>query len=124
MIDPYSLEELASFPSIMDAANYVHVSDSAIRKYLKGNLNICGGYFWKRKNEDKVFTPLKENQKINTKNVAKIVQQYTLDHQLIAEYSSIGQANKAMGKSRSNQRIPEACKNHTEIFGFLWEFKE
>jgi hypothetical protein len=35
MVNPYNLEIIKTFPSIKDAAAYVKVSDSAIRKALK-----------------------------------------------------------------------------------------
>lgn len=34
-LDPYTLKEIKSFPSIQDGASWAHISDSAIRKSLK-----------------------------------------------------------------------------------------
>ena len=124
MIDPYTLQELKTFPSIEDAADYIQLSDSAIRKFLAGKSKTCGGYFWKRKNDNIEFIPLSKTEKIYTKNQPMKILQYTLDNQLIQEFSSLGQANKAIGRSRSNQQIVRACRNQTEAFGFLWKFKE
>lgn len=125
MIDPYTLEEKKTFPSIIDAANYIKLSDSAIRKNLEGKTNTCGGYYWKRVGEDKIFKKLNTKDVIKTKTMPKRVLQYSLDKtQLVAEFPSLGAANEAMGKSRCNQQISNACKNHTSAFGFLWEFKE
>ena len=123
MIDPYTLEEKKTFPSIKDAAEYLHLSEAALRKYFSGDTKTCGGYYWKKSNENKNFIKLKENEKINQKKTIKSVLQYTLAKELVAEYPSLSAANRAIGKSRSNQQIPNACKNHTEAFGFLWEFK-
>ena len=124
MIDPYTLEEKQSFPSIKDAANYIKLSEAAIRKNLTGQTKTCGGYYWKRKGENKHFEKLDKNEKIK-QTIIKPVLQYSLDKKnLIAEFPNLSIANEAMGKSRCNQQIPKACKNHTSAFGFLWEFKE
>lgn len=48
MIDKRTGEELKTFASIKDAAAYVGISDSTIRKYLSGNLKSAGGYLWKK----------------------------------------------------------------------------
>lgn len=124
MIDPYTLEEKKCFPSIKDAANYIKLSEAAIRKHLSGQTKTCGGYYWKRKNENKNFEKIEKDDNIRY-FVVKPVLQYSLDKkELINEFPTITAANEAMGKSRSNQQIPKACKNHTNAFGFLWEFKE
>lgn len=48
MIDKQTGEELKTFASIKDAAAYVGVSDSAIRRYFSGHLKSAGGYLWKK----------------------------------------------------------------------------
>ena len=48
MIDKKTGEELKKFTSIKDAAAYVGVSDSAIRKHLAGKMKSSGGYLWKK----------------------------------------------------------------------------
>lgn len=48
MIDKQTGEELKTFASIKDAAAYVGISDSTIRRYFSGQLKSAGGYLWKR----------------------------------------------------------------------------
>ena len=48
MIDIATQEELKTFPTIKDAARYVGISDSAIRKYFSGGSKSAGGYHWKK----------------------------------------------------------------------------
>lgn len=124
MIDPYTLQELKMFPSIKDASNYIKLTESAIRKHLKGETKTCGGYYWKKSGENKNFTKLEKTNKINTKNIPKKILQYSLNKELINEFSSLTQANYFMNKSRSNRTIFNACMNHTQAFGYFWEFKK
>lgn len=48
MIDKETGEEIKTFTSIKDAAAYVGISDSAIRKHLSGKMKSAGGYIWKK----------------------------------------------------------------------------
>lgn len=48
MIDTQTQKELKTFPSIKDAAKYIGISDSTIRKYFSGGLKSAGGYHWKK----------------------------------------------------------------------------
>ena len=48
VIDKETGEEIKTFTSIKDAAAYVGISDSAIRKHLSGKMKSAGGYIWKK----------------------------------------------------------------------------
>lgn len=121
MIDLYTLQKLKEFPSIVDAASYVGVTESALRKYFKMNQNLCGGYFWKKKGDNVHFTPLSKNSKIHNSTRAIPIYQYDQNNNLIAIHKSISAANKAMGKGRSNQTIATYLNTSHLVYGFYWK---
>ena len=57
--------------------------------------------------------------------LSKIVQQYTLDGELYAEYPSLGEVERITGFSKANV---SACCNgkphHNTQYGYIWKFKE
>ena len=122
-IDPYTLEELETYPSIVDAANSVKVSEAALRKYFKNNLKHCGGFYWKKEGEEKEFKKINKNITLKS-NSPKVVYRYDKEYNFICKYKSIGEANKDIGKSRSNQSILKACQNNSIYCDCYWEIKE
>ena len=126
MVNPYNLEIIKTFPSIKDAAAYVKVSDSAIRKALKKDKQpYSGGYFWILDKNNTQLIPLSSTKKIDNKALKKKILQYDENGNLIAEFSSFSQANKSLGKDRSNMRISKACKGEIPMaYGFIWKMIE
>lgn len=123
MIDPYTLKEIKTFNSICEAGRYLNISEAMIRKHLRGEATTAGGYYWKVLGEDKNFTPLNKDTKIQNTTALKILQ-YDDNNNLIKIYPSLSQANKALGKSRSNQSIKQACENHSKVFGYYWKIEK
>lgn len=120
MIDPYTLKEIQHFTSIVEAARFLNISDSAIRKCLKGNSNIAGGYYWKIENEEKAFTPYIQPKKRGIKVI-----QLDLNDNFIKQYDTISEANRAMKTRTSNRKIKEVCdKKIEEAFGYHWHYGE
>lgn len=125
MINPYTLEEMHEFNSIVEGANYVGISEGAIRACLSGKHSVAGGYYWKKQNEQKNFIPLSQSLAIRPSTQPKTIIQLDNNNCIIAEYRSLSQANLAMGTSRSNQNIKQVCENQKEeAFGYKWKYKE
>ena len=129
MLNPFTLEIIKVFPSIMDAANYAKISDSAIRKALTNSTKpYSGGYFWLKSEDEKnisLLTPLASTENKPVGRKAQAVEQYTLQGEKIAEFKSISQANLALGKSRSNENIKRVCQGQQqEACGYQWKYKE
>ena len=122
MIDPFTLEELKIFPSIVDAGQAVNISDSAIRKALKQERPYSAGFYWKKVGDERVLKPL---DKKPTERKAKIIEQYDLEGNKINEFKSASEANLALGKSRSNVLIGQNCRGERpSAYGYIWKYKE
>jgi hypothetical protein len=109
---------LAEYPSQRDAAQATNGSFQAIGQCCLGHIPSSGGFIWRHK--DSILPVLITVQR-STK--ARPILQYDLSGNLIAEYTSAGDAERRTG---ANHRQISACcggrlkKTH----GYKWKYKE
>ena len=94
--------------------------------------NVCNqkqisayGYLWKYKQDERPITEWVERVK-NKKQAGKpkkVVLQYDLNMNLIAEYESAAAAARAMGKT-SKSNLCRAARENKTAYGYLWKYKE
>lgn len=107
------------------SASCTEFQQSAISSVCLQKQISAYGYLWKYKNDPR---PIQEwVQRVENKKDAgrpkKIVLQYDLNMNLIAEYPSAKEAALAMGKtSRSN--LCSAARNGNKAYGYYWKYKE
>lgn len=94
-------EEICTYSSIVKAAKDVGCSEIGIRDCLKGIHKTCGGYKWEfvgygTKGANPQITA--RNEKIRQEKIEKKkVYQFSLKGELIAEFSCVKEASKAVG---------------------------
>ncbi len=115
MIDKETLQELKTFDSLKQAADFIKLNNSNIHHAIK-NGSLAGMYRWKY--EDQLA--YKKNMSIQEKLGKKIIQ-YNIDGIIIKEWVSISTAAKELGMSSSG--ICNCCKNKIQSFrGFKWSY--
>ena len=90
------------------------VSDNAIRKWCKSyNLPTVS----------KAYKIIEKNPNLG-KTIPKGILQLDLNNNIIAEYSSILQACKAIGKLNGGSHLTEVCNGKRKTaYGYIWKFK-
>jgi len=106
--------QLQTFNSIQDASRITGASSVEIIKCCQRKTKSAGGYMWSY-DGDIPPSPFENKQSI-------IIQQYDLQMNLIAEYSSMREASNKVGISDS--MISLVCNGHRkQSKGFIWKFK-
>lgn len=120
MINPETLQIEKEFPTIVDASNYIKLSDSAIRKALKDTSRTSGGYYWDYKDS---FDPLNFKKKQLSKK-EKSIAQYSLEGELLSIYPTIKDALIALNKNlKAGSNISQVCKGKRKsAYGYIWKY--
>lgn len=125
VIRKYSLDGtfLKEFETILFAVEQTSVSERSIKKCLYGERKSGGGFLWKRVNRSSEQTNIDALVIEKTDNTAKLIYQYDIQNNLIAEFQSLRQASTATGV---NQRsISDALKGVQKTAGgFCWKYKQ
>lgn len=120
-------EVLAEFPSLKAAAEYVGVSPGSISDAITGRSYTSAGYEWRLKKEGEivVISDIEQSRehKAIPRKPASIVQQFTKDNRLVAEYASSHKAATVLNISASN--IRNCCNGRIPTaYGYIWKYKK
>lgn len=119
-IDPKTLQVIARYRSVGEAAIATGISNAAISNAANGTSNNCGGFFWKFTGEDKNFGPLKKTWKRRVQQLDKTT------GKVINTFNSVADACRAIGKTpaSASPSITMVCKG-TKIsaYGFKWAYE-
>ena len=121
-IDPVTLEVVAVYDSIAQAAKAMGVNNNAaISKVLAGNMQAAYGYIWKDIDDNNI-QPIK----IKTMHTNQVLQQLDKDtEEIIAIYPSVKAALIALGKNLKDGGIYKVCKGKAKTaYGYKWRFAE
>ena len=113
----FTLIEIYTSTNLAAKAN--GISATSIHKALNGDRNLAAGFFWYKGTQPLTEMPERWVEFLNTdfENNSKPVKQYNLDGELIAEYTSIRQAAKAMNIDErsislaASGKLKTSCKN-------------
>lgn len=113
-------EFIAMYNSYGEAMRLTGVNDGSIGACCSGKQKHTGGYIWKPSPEEDNLCKV-ACKKVNTKAVK--VNQYTLDGKFIATYTSLGEAHRITGVSRS--RVALCCYGKAwTTGGYKWKFAD
>lgn len=121
-IDPETLETVATYNSIADAAKAIGVNNNAaISKVLAGQMNAAYGYIWKDIDNNNI-----QPVKIKKMHTNQILQQLdTITGEVIAEYPSVKDALINLGRNPKDGGIYRVCKGKAKTaYGYKWRFVE
>ena len=112
--DIYEGKLLNTYSSLSDAAKNVEVTKQDISRACLSINKRCNGYYWSY-NYKEPFKPDKDTRK-------KKVLQFTLDGDFIAEYSSVSEASRQTGISKTC--ISRVCREEREkTRNFIFRYK-
>jgi len=110
---------LKSFPSIREAARQANLDSKTIRKCLKGEYKLAGGWIWKYDDEQISITELKDRDSHTNKQ--RPVRQYDLLGNSISDFISIAEAARQTGINA--RKICACCKKQiNQVNGYKWEY--
>lgn len=117
MIDPETKNVIRTFDSLTEAADFKSEWNiGTISSAVSGKRNSAYGYFWRNEGDiNKTFNPLfKQNRKIA---------QYDKKGNFIKNFSSIAEANRALGKVANHHSISNALNGKSKTaLGFIWKY--
>lgn len=112
--DIYEGKLLNTYSSLSDAAKNVEVTKQDISRACLSINKRCNGYYWSY-NYKEPFKPDKDTRK-------KKVLQFTLDGDFIAEYSSVSEASRQTGISKTC--ISRVCREERKkTRNFIFRYK-
>lgn len=123
-VEVYCFDEnknfIKKFNSVKEAADELNISISIIRQELHKKVKtLSGGLYW----NDSLNNNFDVKEYSNT-GKAKTVCQFDLNGNFIAEFSSTGQAAKAVGV-KAGSHIGECCRGKIKTYkGYIWKYKE
>lgn len=118
-IHPQTLQVIKQYTSIQEAADDVGVNRSAITLALNGTNKSAAGYFWKLKDEEKIFEP-----QIIKSWKTKVQQIDKKTNKILAEFNSAADAAESLGKDRKNggSQISAVCNGRKKTaYGYIWK---
>ena len=110
---------IREYQSINEAADNVNASPQSISRVLRKIRKSCKGYVWvyANGNDEFSYNPIEQNKR---------VQQFSKDGKLIAEYHSIAEAGRAIGKIWANgvsPNISKCCRGKQKTaYGYIWKY--
>lgn len=111
---------IATYDSIVNAANEMKVGDSAISRVITGEGLTCCGYIWQLGKDPVVSKTILE--KIQKKK-SKMVTQYDLKGNKLQTFLNVNVAAKAIGSNRTS--ISNAVKGkYRKAAGYLWMYSD
>lgn len=98
------------------------VNGGNIIKCCLGEIKTSKGFIWKYADDNISIEDLAQSKKKNT--TGKVVQQFSVDDNFIAEYDSCEQAAKAVGKI--NGSVISRCARGVSktAYGYKWKYKD
>jgi len=114
---------LKSYSSCLEAAEACRISATSINKAISGYNKTAGGYQWRRTLADQPFENIDPLSTHKADNQSKAVLQLSLEGEIIAEFSSIGNAEKATGINRKSIRSV-LSGTQKQAGGFFWIKKD
>lgn len=121
-IDTETLEIVAIYPSIGEAARSLGVDHTAITQALNGKNKTSCGYYWQLKGENRNFKPCVP------KRVKTPVHQLNKDtDEIIQTFNSAADAARALGRDGKNggSQILAVCSGRKKsAFGYKWKRQE
>ena len=103
----------STFDNLTDAGNSINVKKQIISRACWSINQTAGGYMWSYEYKAP-FTPNNDSRK-------KIVQQFSLNGNLLATYVSASEASRATGISKTC--ITRCCREERkQTGGFLWKY--
>lgn len=122
-IDPNTLKVIATYSSIGEAANSLHLNRSAISMAISGTHKTSGGYYWRETGSKKEF-----HQTNTTKQWTKKVQKLDKEtEEILEEFNSLADAARSLGKDGKNggSSIGAVCRGTKKsAFGYKWKYSE
>ena len=110
---------LRKYSCYQEAANACGISAASINKAVNGYNKTAGGFQWRRYLSDQIIDDIVPIQRTIHSNQSMPVLQISPDGEIIAEFSSIGSAEKATGVNRKSIRsVLNGVQK--EAGGFLW----
>ena len=122
-IDPKTLQVIATYNSIADAAKAMGVNNNAaISKVLSGKMNLAYGYIWKDLDDNNIISLTK----IKSIHKNQILLQIDKDtNKILKEFNSVKEALEFLGKNPKSGDIYKVCKGQRQTaYGYKWRFKE
>ena len=120
-IDPTTLNIIAEYSSINEAAEANNISRALITKVINGRGISGGGFIWRTKDSN-----LSSLQPIELKQFKRKVAQIDKDtDEIIATYDSISDAAIALNKNKSSASpgICKVCKGKKKTaYGYKWKY--
>lgn len=115
-------ELVATFSSANEAGRNLGLANgSNILKCCHGEIKTSKGYIWKFTEDPTPIEELVISKK--KKTTGKIVQQFSLNDELLAEYESCEIAGRVLGKNGSGINRCARGERST-AFGYKWKYKE
>lgn len=110
---------VAEYINISEASKATGISRSIIDQEVNKTIKtLSGGFYWSKVNE------LGEIKNYPNLGKSKPVYQYSMQGKFIKEYSSCGEAARALGL-KSSSHIGECCRGKIKSYkGFLWRYVE
>lgn len=126
-IEQYSLDNILikQFDSIIETSTELGIGATNIQSNVSGRAKTAGGYIWKYVNNtliNKKTEQYKEiHREIMRKKLGKRIEQYSLENNLINEFSSIAEASRDTNICRSTIGEVATGKKKT-AGGYIWKF--
>lgn len=114
---------LKEYKSYGEASEFTGISKSSIHKAVTGNNKSAGGYQWRRLLSTDTPIDIEGIQTEKKTNKSKAVIQVSLDGELLAEFESIGMAERKTKINRKSIRCVLMGKQKS-AGGFYWVYKE
>ena len=112
---------VAEYSTLMDAAQKSNISERSIRKAIYGERKTGGGFMWQRCPRESEIESIAPVQYAENTGLAKKVLQLKENGELIAEYASIGQAEKQTGiGARGISAVLSG--NQKTAGGYIWRY--
>lgn len=112
---------VAEYSTLMDAAQKSNISERSIRKAIYGERKTGGGFMWQRCSRESEIESIAPVQYAENTGLAKKVLQLKENGELIAEYASIGQAEKQTGiGARGISAVLSG--NQKTAGGYIWRY--
>lgn len=119
-INQYNLDGtfIRSYTSISEAAKAVNVDVSCICACASGKTSVCVGYIWTYDKNPPLKIPARNTSPTYPKRVAQL----SLDGDLIAEYDSIADAKRAVGKPDGRNINSVLAGRRNKAYGYIWKY--
>lgn len=122
-INPTTLQIIAEYPSVREAAEANHISRAAITKVINGRGISSNGFLWRTKDSD-----LSTLQPIEVKPLKRKVAQIDKNtDEIIQIYDSIAEAALALNKDKktASPGICSVCKGKKKsAYGYKWKYMD